>query len=303
MGKTSWRGQIHRALTVINHIGEAADIARQVEARAPGNRVASINSYGVFNTVFDYAITYTNWLMEEYPDVRSFKDVDHEMTAEFLNEKSAANSPKIAQSLVAALWYLQAGLYAMKWIEGDLVPADWLVNDGQRQPRGPYTPTEAAVIWHRVNERAPEFGQALRFILSSGARINELLHLRADKVVSSTQHVELIGKNGKRRNIQVLESAALPKLDLSRPFVFRPEQKGRQWTDHLERHVRQACDELGFRRRGVHGFRATAACEFVDIKCAMGHSELEARRAVAAWLGHSPHRTEVTYGYVPKRPG
>jgi hypothetical protein len=61
-----------------------------------------------------------------------------------------------------------------------------------------------------------------------------------------------------------------------------------------------AVDRLGIQRRGVHGFRATAACELVDLKCASGYNETEARRELAVWLGHNPHRTEVTYAYVPK---
>ena len=47
-------------------------------------------------------------------------------------------------------------------------------------------------------------------------------------------------------------------------------------------------------------FAATAACEFVDLKRALGYTETEARRELAMWLGHNPHRTEVTYAYVPK---
>lgn len=145
-----------------------------------------------------------------------------------------------------------------------------------------------------------ELGQALRFILSSGARIDEVLHLRADKISLPEKKVELLGKGGKTRNIRVLNSAALTELDLSQPFVYLPEQKARQWKDRLERHVRQACDQLGIQRRGVHGFRATAACQFVDLKRALGFTEAEARRELAMWLGHNPQRTEVTYAYVPK---
>jgi integrase len=182
------------------------------------------------------------------------------------------------------------------------------------KPRGPYTHNEAAAIGKQVNGRAPELGQALRFILSSGARIDEVLHLRADKVAIGEKRVELLGKGGKTRNIRVLDSAVLNELDLSQPFVYLPEQQGRHWKDRLERYVRQTCDELDIRRRGVHGFRATAACEFVDIKRALGDTEMEARRELATlaphatalrcsagvWLGHNPQRTEVTYAYVPK---
>ncbi len=50
----------------------------------------------------------------------------------------------------------------------------------------------------------------------------------------------------------------------------------------------------------VYGFRATAACKFVSLKRALGYSEAEARHELAMWLGHHPHRTEVTYAYVPR---
>jgi integrase len=155
-------------------------------------------------------------------------------------------------------------------------------------------------IGQQVTDRDPEFGQALRFILSSGARIDEVLHLRADKVSLPEKKVELLGKGGKTRNIRVLNSAALAELDLSRPFVYLPEQQARYWKDGLERQVRQACDQLNIRRRGVHGFRATAAYKFVDLKRALGYTEMEARHELAMWLGHNPHRTEVTYAYVPR---
>jgi integrase len=113
------------------------------------------------------------------------------------------------------------------------------------------------------------------------ARIDEVLHLRADKVFIDEKRVELLGKGGKMRRIRVLDSAVLAELDLSRPFVYLPEHEARQWKDRLERNVRQAYDALSSHRRGVHGFRATAACEFVDIKRALGYSDAEARRESA----------------------
>jgi hypothetical protein len=45
-------------------------------------------SYGYKNTNFDRAVTFTNWLREQYPSVRLFCDVDREMTAEFPDEKA-----------------------------------------------------------------------------------------------------------------------------------------------------------------------------------------------------------------------
>ena len=300
MGKTSWSGQIYRALKAIDHIGESKYDAKQAQGWQPGEAVDGIYSFGTFNTVFKRAVTYTNWLVAEYPGLRFFKDVDDELTTEFLNEKLATCQVDTVQTLIATLRKLQEGLYTMNWITADLVSADWRVED-HHMPRGPYAPEEAAAIVPRVAVRDPELGQALRFILSSGARIDEVVHLRADKIDISEKKVELLGKGGKTRNIRMLDSTVLRELDASRPFVYLPEQQARQWKDRLERYVRQACDELRIQRRGVHGFRATAACEFASFKRALGYTELEARRELAMWLGHNPHRIEVTYAYAPRR--
>ncbi len=131
----------------------------------------------MFNTVFYRAITFTNWLAEEYPTVWLFADVDPEMMAEFLHEKPATYTYTTMQTLVTALRTLKEGLCAMSWIKCDIGPADWRA-DGDHQPRKPHTPSKAAAIWRRVTARDPEFGQALRFILSCGARIDDGLDIQ-----------------------------------------------------------------------------------------------------------------------------
>ena len=299
MGTTSWRGQILRALQAINHIGESSHAAKRAQDWKPGMAVKGLYSYGTFNAVFDRAVTFTNWLDMRYPGLKIFLNVEREMTAEFLQEKSLMCTTNTLQALVAALRKLQEGLHAMNWIGEDIVPEDWKVQGAER-PRGAYAPAEAAAIMHWVALRSPEYGQALRFILSSGARIDEVLHLRADKIDIAEKRVQLLGKGGRLRKIRVLHVDVLQELDLSRRFVYLKEEQGDRWKDGLERYVRQACDVLGIQRHGVHGFRATAACEFMVIKRAMGYTEMEARKELAMWLGHNPHRTDVTYAYVPR---
>jgi integrase len=299
MGKPSWRIQIYRALNTIDHIGHSKYEAKQEQDWIPGQAVKGLYSFGYRNLVFDQAITFTNWLHEEYPDVRLFSDVDREMVAEYLGEKAETCTPDTIRTRLATLKKLQEGLRAMNWIHEEIVPQDWAI-DGRNPPRGPYAPDEATAISEWITQRDAEYGQALNFILSSGARIDETLHLRSDKVFVDETRVELQGKGGRVRKIHVLHADALKTLDLSRRFVYLTEQPGRLWKDGLERRVRQACDALDIRRRGVHGFRATAACEFVNIRGALGVTEIEARHELAMWLGHNPHRTEVTYAYVPK---
>ena len=136
MGTTSWRGQIDRALSAIERIGYSKYAAKQEQDWQPGEAVAGLFSHGYRNTVFDRAVTFTHWLREEYPAVRLFRDVDHEMTSEFLSEKAETCTPDTVRTLPATLKKLQEGLYALNWIREDIVPAEWQVV-GRNPPRGP----------------------------------------------------------------------------------------------------------------------------------------------------------------------
>ncbi|HSD85179.1 MAG TPA: hypothetical protein VLG46_15045, partial [Anaerolineae bacterium] len=124
MGKTSWNGQIYRALKAIDHIGESKYAAKQAQGWQPGEAVEGIFSYGTFTTVFKRAITYKNWLIEEHPGLRFFEEIDDEMTTEYLNEKSEICQTDTIQTIVATLQKLQEGLYAMNWINADIIPGD-----------------------------------------------------------------------------------------------------------------------------------------------------------------------------------
>jgi hypothetical protein len=238
VGVTSWRGQIDLALGAIDHIGESKYQAKREQDWQPGEAVAGLFSHGYRNTVFDRAVTFTHWLREQYPAVRLFREVDHEMTAEYLGEKAETCTPDTVRTLRATLKKLQEGLYALNRIHEDIVPAEWQIS-GRNPPRGPYAPDEARAIREWVEVRAVEYGQALRFILSSGARIDETLHLRADKIFADEKRVELIGKGGRVRRIQVLHTDVLSKLDVSRRFIYLNGNDGPNWKDGLERVVRE----------------------------------------------------------------
>ena len=300
MGQTTFRGQIDRALNIIDRRDDSKHVAKLEQDWKPGQAVYGVFSDGTRNTVFDRAMTFANWLDDNHPDIRIFRQVDEDIVTEFMAEKTELCEPNTVKALLSALRKLQEGLLGMGWIREQIVPAEWAVN-GHNIPRGAYTLDDAEAIIAWVDTRKSQYAQALRFILVSGARIDEVFHLRSDKVFLKERKVELLGKGGKTRRIRVLRQEPLFDLDLSRRFVYLNKADLKKWKGGLETAVRKACDELGIQRRGVHGFRGTAACEFVRVKELLGFDEPEARREVAQWLGHNAHRTEVTYAYVPRR--
>jgi hypothetical protein len=121
-----WRIQIYRALNTIDHIGHSKFAAKQEQNWLPSHAVKGLYSFGYKNLVFDQAITFTNWLREEYPDVRLFSEVDREMVAEYLGEKVATCTPDTIRTMLATLKKLQEGLRTMNWIHEEIVPQEWL---------------------------------------------------------------------------------------------------------------------------------------------------------------------------------
>jgi integrase len=303
MGQSSWRAQTLRALEAIDRRGQSKHQAKIDQGHKPGQAVYGIYSHGEFNTVFDKSLTFAHWIDDHYPTVSLFREITSETVAEFLAEKSQTCQASYVKTMLSALRKLQEGLLAQGWLHEKIVLGEWRVDDqGQPQmPRGAYALEEAQALVAAVSQGIVEYGQALRFILSSGARIDEVFHLRSDKIFVEEKRVELLGKGGKTRKIQVLDAQILSELDRSRRFVYLEKGNERVWKPGLENTVRKACDELSIERRGIHGFRGSAACELVRIKTeVMGLTEAQARRELAMWLGHNPHRTEVTYAYVPK---
>ena len=300
MSRASLRGQVEYALQAIDCIGESKHEAKQAQGWKPGQAVHGIYSYGTRNTVFDRAMTLVHWVEEQYPDVRYLREIDQEIITEFIGEKLETCQPNTVKALLAALRKLQEGLFARGWIEEDIVPEEWDIDDNSI-PRGAYTMGEAERNIEWIADRNSLYAQALRVVISCGARIDELYHLRGDKILLDEGKVELLGKGGKTRRIRFLRREIFEGIDRSRRFIYLTSENGETWKDGLERSVRRACDELGIQRRGVHGFRGTAACEFLRIKESLGYTEKEARCELAQWLGHNPHRVEVTYAYVPRR--
>jgi hypothetical protein len=68
---------------------------------------------------------------------------------------------------------------------------------------------EIRFSFYRISRYNPEYGQALRFILSSEARIDEVFHLRSGRVFLVEGKMELPGKSGKTRRIRVLRKETL----------------------------------------------------------------------------------------------
>jgi len=299
VGIPSWKHQVEEALKAIDRRGESKHVIKKVFRIKPGQPVPGLFSYGTYNTVFDKTMTFLRWLSEHHPVVKTLSELTIEMTQEYIDELFRRGKAASAQTVLAALRKTQEGARCKGWIRQDFVPVEWHARV-EHIPRGgyPFTEADALIVW--LNRRAREYARAACFIRSSGARIDEVFHLRSDLIDFERGRVSLKGKGGKIRSVEVLHPQQLEEMRILGRFVFMRPDNVLRWVDNFERVVREGCDALGIKRRGVHGLRATAAREFLQRQIRLGATEQEARRLLAVWLGHDEHRTEVTHKYVSK---
>jgi integrase len=204
--------------------------------------------------------------------------------------------------------------YALNDLGWNTVPPDQLVPTelyaGLRRsaPRGSYSASQADRLAERL-ARDPddglEFARMLRLLRASGLRHNEVARLREEDLDREAGTVTVRGANAKGGRPRVVG----PTLDDAGRAALReaiddiPAGRNHLWSDgrrlarRLEDAMREACDELGIDRKGLHGFRALFAQEYIDRRVAAGLSERDARRELMAPMGHS--RPNFTYSYVP----
>jgi ATP/maltotriose-dependent transcriptional regulator MalT len=128
------------------------------------------------------------------------------------------------------------------------------------------------------------FEEAVRHALASGDQ------LTAARMVEGQIHA-LLNRESKTRLESLLNLLPLHLVEKRAPLLI-----ARAWIAHFESRPRAIPPFL----QKAEPLLQTAACEFVGVKRALGYTEMEARHELAMWLGHNPHRTEVTYAYVLK---
>lgn len=303
--------QVTVAFDRINHIGESRHAAK-----AAGVAHAQIHSYASARTHRQRVISGLRRLNAALPPeqrIRMLRDLRPEhlgllkslMINDGLADVTIRNElsswRKLAHALNATGWNTIAPT--------ELVAPELYTGLSQGSPRGGYSIKQAEeIIAHieRTHRRGAELGQMARLVLASGLRHTEVARLRendldrdaGDILVRSTN-----AKGGRRRLITISTDgpcrdgmrAAINAIPVGGNWLFL---NGPAVARRLQEAIRNACDDLGIKRRGIHGLRGTFAERYIIERMNAGLSEDDARDELTRLLGHN--RRAVTYSYVGK---
>jgi integrase len=284
--------------TISRHLLKHLGVAEEYTVSYGTARTYRQSSCSFFNRLpQDMAL---RWLRHWTPDLTIF-GVDL--------MRSEGLSDSYIEKTLSGLRKLVEGMRLLGWTRHDritLVP-DTLYVDLQRSPpRLGYRATDAAAIATIIAadpHDGADFARIIRLIRAGGTRRVEWSYLREDDLDRGRGLIKVrhtTAKGGKERLIMLDDPGraalrvVLQDLPRGQNWLF-PET--RQLAKRLEEAIRAACNELGVRCLGQHGYRALFAEEFLRRRMVAGLTEREARQELTVLLGH--RRVDVTYRYVP----
>ncbi len=229
--------------------------------------------------------------------------------------KTSGRAGATIKSHLSAYRKLQRGIVERGWSKRapeELVPDRLYDGLVRRDPRGPYSGTVAERIIEHVSHHprwGTEFAQMCRLARAAGLRRAELVGLRQQDIDRATGTITVrktSAKGGKERIVELdlagraALKAVLETIPADGPYIWF---NGRTIAENLERNIRSFCQQEGIICRGMHGFRATFADEWLNRHLGDGpviHKQEQAmRRELSSLMGHV--RTQITYSYTPRR--
>jgi integrase len=301
--------QVTLAFERISHIGESRHAAK-----AAGVAHAQIHSYASARTHRQRVITGLRRLNAALPPDQRIRMLRDLRPAHLSLLKSLMLTDGLADVTIRnelSSWRkLAHALNATGWnsiAPTELVPAELYTGLSQSSPRGGYSPEQAEqIISHieRTHRRGAELGQMARLVLASGLRHTEVARLRESDLDRDAGDILVRSSNAKggRRRLITISTDGPCRTSMREAINAIPTYgnwlflNGPSLARQLQDAMRDACDDLGIKRRGIHGLRGTFAERYLIERINAGLSEDDARDELTKLLGHN--RRSVTYRYV-----
>jgi integrase len=293
--------QVEKTLQAVFTPGESRHAGKQ-----DGTAAEHIYSIGAMKTYLSCDIVFAKWVRKEFNE-KFIGGISPETVEQFIRSLHNRDlSHATINKYVAAITKLDAGLRAVGWRSGDapeLVPVDLYSRHADARP-APYSVDQARQIIEHLRRNCPDTRLALAAEAAwrGGLRIAEVAGLRMAEISETGWTLALDGhstKGGRPRVVPLDDEARLffqqlrGHAERRGGYVFR-DHKG--LPRELQRWINRACRQLGVGHSRVHDFRAAYANQLYKRLVAAGASDRQARREVAAALGHG--RVDVLRHYL-----
>lgn len=267
-----------------------------------------IYSYGDFERVLKTGCRLANHARDKF-GVTDLKDIDKEIADDYIQSKVDSDCSRN---------YVATEKYAINKLDKSMlntgkrskydpsISSDVPLPKDDSKPYGHYTDEEVDVIMPAIKERSTAVHDFVEAQKNLGTRATETSNINVEDIDFQSGEVEVIGKGGRSRTIDIPEDylSKLEKLVEGKKlsdYVFGEDTGVR----NVEKIVKDVCDKNNIDRRGNHGFRGHAAYKKMRNKGyssaeiehlinkhgnALTNQEKEDLRGISQFLGHNRTR-------------
>lgn len=291
----SLKSQFH--FTINDNFNEGIDKHNYKEqnGREMDNKIFSYDSK--FNTL-DVAKNFSNFLKENFEDIKQIKDIKAEHIQSFLTEKSKNCSNNTLQMYSSTLNKLELAAEKtfginLQWKGEYVIPQSQKSEFTNRGANAVISREDLNKIVNYASENRSQSGDVVRLQSELGVRINEIISIKKSDINLEKGTIEL--KNCKGGRDLTREISAECK-ELVKEILKENYGKDTLFTikgNSVNRYLRETEDKLGLSRHSTHDIRRCLAQEKFDSYRKEGYGIKESLDKTSVYLNHNKDREEM----------
>jgi integrase len=258
-------------------------------------------SYNEKFRLLDTAKMLSNYIKENFPDVKQIKDVNSNIIQKFLNDKAnictqnTINTYSNSLNKIAAICNKNYISCNLKWKEDVVVPTALTQKSQLRGVVNQIPLSDLNKICDYAKKNYSISGQIILAQRELGIRINELTTIKVENVDFKNNILHLPnckgGKNLDREITPVLRSIlekSIQQSNITSGKLFPVTENA------VNTYLRRTEEKLGIKGRySIHNIRATIAQKYYDNVRKNGISSKDAVKMTSIWLNHGPDREKL----------
>ena len=291
----SLQSQFHFAINDNFKEGMDKFSIKNVNGNKMDNKIFSYDSK--FNSL-DVARNFSNFLKENFSEIRQIKDIKSEHIQAFLSKKAESCSNNTLQAYASTLNKLELcsektfGIN-LQWKGEYVIPQSQKNEFTNRGANAVISRADLDKIVNYAVENRSQSGDVVRLQEHLGVRVNELISIKKENIDLQRNTILLDNCKG-RRDLKREISAECKELvkeilkeNYGKDTLF--SVKG----NSVNRYLRETEDKLGLSRHSTHDIRRCLAQEKFDNYRKEGYTIKQSLDKTSVWLNHGKNREEM----------
>ena len=259
------------------------------------NKIFSYDSK--FNAL-DVSRNFSNFLKENFEDIKQIRDIKGEHIQAFLSKKAETCTNNTLQMYASTLNKLELAAEKtfkinLAWKGEYVIPQSQKNEFTNRGAEASISRSDLNKIVEYATQNRSQSGDVIRLQSQLGVRINEIISIKKDNINLEKSTILLDNCKGGRDLVREISTEC---KELVKEILKEGYGKDTLFTvkgNSVNRYLRETEDKLGLDRHSTHDIRRCLAQEKFDNYRKEGYGIKQSLDKTSVWLNHGKNREEM----------